>query len=92
MVNIVKNPKKISMYGMHSSYSTGCDMSDTVPLDPRQFGCKWKCIGPAYPTLMAYASTHLPLDKMAAISQMIFSDAISWKVLYFDHKFIHVCS
>ena len=34
----------------------------------------------------AYASTHLPLDKMAAISQTIFSDAYSWmkKVVYFD--------
>ena len=29
--------------------------------------------------------TDLPLDKMAAISQTIFSDAFyEWKVLYFD--------
>ena len=29
--------------------------------------------------------THLPLDKMAAISQSIFSDAFSrMKILYFD--------
>ena len=29
--------------------------------------------------------THLPLEKIAIISQSIFSDAFSWKkVLYFD--------
>ena len=35
---------------------------------------------------MAVPLTHLPQDKMAAISQTIFSDAFSWKkkVLYFD--------
>ena len=34
--------------------------------------------------------THLPLDKMAAISQTIFSCAFSWmKVLYFEQKFVH---
>ena len=32
---------------------------------------------------------HLPLDKMAAISQTIFSDAFSrMKILYFDINFI----
>ena len=37
--------------------------------------------------------THFPLDKMAAISQTIFSDAfLEWKVLYFDYTFTEVCS
>ena len=37
-------------------------------------------------------STHLPLDKMAAISQTIFSDTLSWmKVLYFDQDFTELC-
>ena len=37
--------------------------------------------------------THLPLDKMAAISQTIFSDAFSWmKFLYFDYDFTEFCS
>ena len=36
--------------------------------------------------------TQLPLDKMAAISQTIFSDAFcEWKVLYFDFIFSEVC-
>ena len=35
----------------------------------------------------------IPLDKMAAISQTIFSDAFSWlKVLCFDSNFTEVCS
>ena len=34
-----------------------------------------------------------PLDKMANISQAIFSDAFcEWKVLYFDWNFTEVCS
>ena len=37
--------------------------------------------------------THLPLDKMVAISQTIFSHAFSWmKHLYFDYNFTDVCS
>ena len=33
------------------------------------------------------------LDKMAAISQTVFSDAFSWmKSLYFDKNFNEVCS
>ena len=37
--------------------------------------------------------THLPLDKMAAVSQTIFSYAFSWmKILYFDSNFTEVCS
>ena len=37
--------------------------------------------------------THLPLDKMDAILQAIFSDAFhEWKVLYFHSNFIEVCS
>ena len=37
--------------------------------------------------------THLPLDKMAAISQTIFSYAFSWiKVLYFDWILTEFCS
>ena len=37
--------------------------------------------------------THLPLNKMAAISQTTFSNAFSWmKILYFDSNFTEVCS
>ena len=37
--------------------------------------------------LFASWLTHLPLDKMAAFLQTIFSDAFfEWKVLYFDKK------
>ena len=37
--------------------------------------------------------THLPLTKMAAISQMIFSNAFLWmKILYFDWYITEVCS
>ena len=37
--------------------------------------------------------THLPLDKMVAISQTIFSNIFSWmKCLYFDYNFAEVCS
>ena len=35
--------------------------------------------------------THLPLDKMATISQTIYSDAFhEWKILYFDQNFTEV--
>ena len=38
--------------------------------------------------------THLPLNKMAAISQMIFSDAFSWmkNFVFLIKKFTEVCS
>ena len=37
--------------------------------------------------------THLPVDKMAAISQTIFSDSFSWmNSLYFDQNFPEVFS
>ena len=36
--------------------------------------------------------THLPLNKMAAITQTLFSDAFSWmKSLNFDSNFTEVC-
>ena len=41
----------------------------------------------------AVTLTHLPLDKMAAISQTIFHMYFDeWKVLYSDYIFIEVCS
>ena len=36
--------------------------------------------------------THLPLDKMAVISQTTFSNALQWKLLYLDSNFTAVCS
>ena len=37
--------------------------------------------------------THLPLDKIASISQTMLSDAFSWmKSLYFDYNFTEGCS
>ena len=37
--------------------------------------------------------THLPLDKMAAISQTTFLNGFSWmKILYFYSNFTTVCS
>ena len=37
--------------------------------------------------------THLPMAKMAAISQTIYSDVIVWmKSLDFDKNFTEVCS
>ena len=37
--------------------------------------------------------THLPLDKMAAISQMTFSNAFhEWKILCVDSNFTEICS
>ena len=50
-------------------------------------------IGLVTPTPGFNTSTHLSQDKMAAISQTIFSDAFSWmKTLYFDQNFTEVCS
>ena len=38
-----------------------------------------------YEKAMSCGLTHLSLDNMTAISQMIFSDAFLWmKILYFD--------
>ena len=37
--------------------------------------------------------THLPLDKMASISQAIISNAFDeWKTSYFGYNFTEVCS
>ena len=47
-------------------------------------------LGIAIPKLLPHLPganelTHFPLDKMAAVSQTIFSDAFSWmKILYFN--------
>ena len=50
-------------------------------------------IGLVTPTPGFKTLTHLSLDKMAAISQTIFSDAFSWMTtLYFDQNFTEVCS
>ena len=36
--------------------------------------------------------THLPVDKMAAISQTTYSNEFTWiESLYFDYIFIEVC-
>ena len=41
---------------------------------------------------MSLFLTHLPLDKLATISQTIISDAFSWMKMYFDENFSEVCS
>ena len=45
------------------------------------------------PTDFVTGLAQLPLDKMAVISQTVFSDEFSWKKsLYFDYNFTEVCS
>ena len=37
--------------------------------------------------------THLPVDKMAAVSQTIFADPFNeWKLFYFDENFTAIYS
>ena len=47
--------------------------------------CYFVIYGEQYLDWSGKLLSHLPLEKMDAISQILFSDAFSWiKILYFD--------